>query len=176
MNLTKSILVFISLIRLAAGEVVEVKNNKGTYYEIHRLQDGSHAFYYVPTYDAQVTIYGSREKRTILGFNNLQGKIGSAKLLLKDAHKAGLINDQDRLITFVVDVAIVDKLTMEHGFMAGDGMPTGTTYVTDLIWLINESKVEGRYKDQSKNSNSNGADKSTIDAAGKTEGGKNPKP
>jgi hypothetical protein len=106
----------------------------------------------------------------------LQGKEGSAKSVLKDAYKAGMINDRDRLITFVVDVAVVDKLTMEHGFMAGDGMPTGTTYVTDLIWLIKESKLEGRFKDRSKNAISNGTDKPAIDSAGKTEGHKNPKP
>ena len=141
------------------ADVAEVNRSKGKYYEVHRNRDGSFTFFYVPSYDAVISVSGLKGEKAVLGFFGIRGRKGAAHTTLRKAGEQKLVNEHDPLVFFTVDVTTVDTLLLQHAVMPVGGRPGGRTYKTDLFWLIEEAKREGRFKDFQKKADEGAADK-----------------
>ena len=130
------------------ADVNAIQKNRGKYYEVHRNEDGSYTYFFIPHFDTAVSVSGLKLDKAVLGFFGIQGSKTRAGIL-KKALESGKIHAEDPVVMFTVDTSTVDQLFLRYSQLAKDGkgrpMPGGSIYHTDLLWLINEAKRSGRY-------------------------------
>ena len=158
------------------ADVNMVEKDKGLYYEVHRNENGLYSIRYahgefigrIGGLGQPVQIRGRNDGKTVIDCTDIRpsSKAGS---LLKDAVAKGLVHKDAFVLCFEFDINVVDELLMV--FSGGKY----TFYRLDLLWLVKQSKADGRFVDKS-GAEQDGADEPATAVESKAKGKKKTKP
>ncbi|MEK7949134.1 hypothetical protein [Luteolibacter soli] len=134
------------------GEAVDAVGKGGAYYEVQLGEDGEYWFLIVPsdkpTGGSHASMDGSKNGKPVLAFRDL-----SNETEISHPKDAANLKPEWRAYCFSVRLDLVDKLTMVQVVPPPGDLPGGKVTTTDLLWLVQEAKKTGRFKDFSKQKN-----------------------
>ncbi|MBK1827932.1 hypothetical protein [Haloferula rosea] len=145
--ITKALIVTLTVLTgSASADFVTKKNTKGAYYEVHKNRDGSHSFYLVPSSGSTGGQLGSvtawKDQKIVFMADGITNHT-----IMSRAVREGKVRDAARAFCVTVRLDLVDKITLLWAIVGPPESVSGTTWDTDLLWLLEEARKDGRFRD-----------------------------